>query len=194
MTDTPVPDYTLSFWHPVGPHAGESLQAILVRKQQDIAQYGFALWSFAPARDARVVAWRHELLLHEQKTCWVLCSGKNCRDPHQGGAVIWAHEYSSDLQTWRAVPHPQMTSYHRAPSSNGILACAFMVNKLEQPPDMNIPRPRSWYRTADRCWTQDPPVPTRGQYLVRLSQTDNGVQQHIHCLLETTAPFVVWLR
>jgi hypothetical protein len=74
----------LCFWHPVGPHAGESLEEIVSRKQSEIAVHGYTLWSFAPAVVDRVLAWRSELRRRGLTTCAVVCCGDATVDQHDG--------------------------------------------------------------------------------------------------------------
>lgn len=188
-----LPALDLCFWHPVGPHAGEDLNAIVERKRKEISRHGYTLWSFAPARRERVEAWRAQLRDYGQRECLAVCCGDATRDPMRDqGAVHWASEASEDLDTWSSLPSRNMTSYHRAPNRDGIAACAFVVEAIEAPDGLRVGRPASWFRAADEAWASGP-VPTRGQYLIRMPRPDQGGRS-VKVVLYLRSPFVVWLR
>ena len=182
----------LCFWHPVGPHGGESLEAIVLRKRGEIDTHGYTLWSFAPAVEARVVAWRSELRDRGLTACSVLCCGDTTIDPHDGmRPVPWMTESSEDGQVWASIP-TNMTNYHRAANRQGVVASAFVVTQIEAPAGLRVARPNRWLRTNRRAWEQGP-VLTRGEYLIeRLPPSSDGRQ--VRLLLSLRDPFVVWLR
>jgi len=176
------------FWHPVGSHAGESLEEIVLRKTADIEQHGFTLWSFTPARSERVEAWRADIATTPQTQ--VLCCGEATQDPGEGRPVHWAREVSSDKKIWTAVP-PRMTSYHRPPNKQGIMASAFQVIQIEAQKDLFVERPKWWLKTDRPEWVNRP-VPTRGEYLVKNVAFSSG--RTVRLLLTLSSPFVVWVR
>ena len=184
----------LCFWHPVGSHAGESLDEILIRKRKDIKRFGFTLWSFAPARPERVFAWRNELWRLGQEQCVAVCCGDSTTDPYTGLApVTWGTEDSDDLDSWTPMPCPRMTSYHRGPRKNGLVASAFIITSIEVPPSERVERPRQWFRAQHGCWEEESTVPTRGEYLIRKpTATERGPL--VQAVLTVQRPFVVWVR
>lgn len=184
----------LYFWHPVGPHAGESLAEIVARKGSDVQRFGFTPWSFAPARLERVVAWRAELEKRGQETAIAVGCGDSTSDPsvRSGSEPRWLTEYSEDLVTWKKLPSKKMTSYHRAPSKSGVVASAFLVTRVSAPPEMRVARPRHWFSAKHSVW-YDGALPTRGEYLVgQPPPLSSGTR--VRVLLELKHPFVVWLR
>lgn len=183
---------SLCFWHPVGPHGGETLDQIKGRKLTDVAAYGFTLWSFAPATASRVYAWRAELKKAALATSSVLCCGASTEDPSRStGSVRWLTEFSEDLFVWKPLPHPRMTSYHRAPTKAGFAASAFYVTAIEVP-QIRVERPEKWFRVHPQEW-ETGVVPTRGEYLVRRPvMKDKGTP--VRLVLSVTYPYVVWLR
>ena len=188
MQDLP----SICFWHPVGPHGGETLGEIHDRKLFDVEKYGFTLWSFAPATALRVYAWRAELKRAALNACPVLCCGNTTKDPSRtGGEVRWLTEFSEDLLVWKKLPHRRMTSYHRAVTKAGFAASAFFVTAIEKPV-AKITRPDSWFRAHGSEWERGS-VPTRGEYLVRPPKVTNQGTD-VRLLLSVAAPFVVWLR
>lgn len=185
-------DSDLCFWHPVGAHVGESLDEICRRKVQDVKTFGFTLWSFAPAKEARVRAWRDEFRRERIRSCLAVCCGDAARDPYKGGPITWVSEYSSDLVSWVPLPSPRMSSYHRGRNSWGVVASAFMVTELREVENARVARPKNWFRAQDCSWANSF-VPTRGQYLVREPRfTPEG--QRLRVLMTVADPFVVWLR
>ncbi len=183
----------MCFWHPVGPHGGETLQQIQKRKLDDVSKYGFTLWSFAPATALRVYAWRAELKREALGTAAVLCCGNNTSDPSEkSGEVRWLSEYSEDLLVWKRLPHPKMTSYHRGPTKAGFVASAFHVTSIEVPETVSIERPKNWFRANGNSWEHGI-VPTRGEYLVR-RPIEKREGMKVRLLMSVTYPYVVWLR
>lgn len=183
----------MCFWHPVGSHAGETLAQICERKTSDVTQYGYTLWSFAPATTARVYAWRSELSKARLDACTVLCCGERTEDPYRGdGPVRWLTEYSEDLVIWQRLPHPRMSSYHRGPTKHGFVASAFYVTGIEATDAIHVDRPTTWFRAQDQSWTRGR-VPTRGEYLVKKpATTEKGAR--VRLTLSVAYPYVVWLR
>lgn len=43
-------EFIIAFWHPFGPHGRETTQDILKRKQKEIENNGWTLWSFPAPR------------------------------------------------------------------------------------------------------------------------------------------------
>lgn len=183
----------LAIWHPVGPHSGESLEQIVVRKQRDIDTYGFTVWAFSAAKRERIEAWKKELQVGGQSSCTAFCCGNSTKDPIVPGAgPHWCTEYSLDLTRWDLLPHSTMVSYQRGPRSSGVVASGFWVRAVEAPVDMKVDRPCSWFRTDRTEWSAAR-LPTRGEYLVqRPCVSSSGTK--VRLLLHLTDPFVVWVR
>jgi hypothetical protein len=182
----------LSFWHPVGSHASETLEVIISRKKKEIMERGYTLWSFSPATFERVSIWREELQKQDMNSCSVICCGDTTVDPHNGkSSIIWAEEMSVDMKNWTKIP--KMTSYHRPANKNGILASAFMVSNIEVlKENIKVLRPNNWFCVSENGWKSSP-VPTRGEYLVRTPmEADNG--RAIRLILKVKEPFVIWVR
>ncbi|MBM4346106.1 MAG: hypothetical protein FJ100_22260, partial [Deltaproteobacteria bacterium] len=185
-----MPTYDLAFFHPVGPHVGESLEGIIQRKQAEIRRYGRTYWSFAPARPDRVNLWREELQRASLVTCPVLCCGATTTDPQRTKAdEYWAANWSADQQVWQPLPK-KVTNYHR-PARNGILASAFVVTDIAVPADLHIQRPSHWLAVDPPEWRRTS-VPTRGEYLVRDVEAGPAGSQ-VKLVLTVAAPFVVWI-
>lgn len=181
---------SLTFWHPVGAHSGESLIEIVQRKQQDISKHGFTLWSFAPARMERIELWRLSLKQAGQSSAEIICTGDKTQDPGEARPAIWMTEWSRDGKSWLKIPGERMTSYHRKAGTNGIAASAFFVTAISTPAsgrrtDRNTP----WL--SKDGWSNTP-VPTRGEFLVEKPNSDKG--QLVRLVLTSADPFVVFVR
>jgi hypothetical protein len=75
-----VPSFQIGFWHPCGPHAGETVDEIIERKRREIAQNGSTLWSFQFRNS--LSDWHREIEKAKQTIVLVFCSeGKGARDP-----------------------------------------------------------------------------------------------------------------
>jgi hypothetical protein len=110
-----MPLSPLCFWHPVGPHEGESLEEIVRRKQGRRSRRTVTRSGRSRRRPRRgVEAWRRELRGRALATCNAVCCGDASVDPHDGTAPArWMTQSSEDARTW--TPIPRMTNYHRGP-------------------------------------------------------------------------------
>ncbi len=183
--------YEIAFFHPVGAHVGESLEAIITRKQAEIREHGHTFWSFASATPGRVQLWRQELQRAQASECPVICCGSSTKDPQRQKAdEYWATEWSFDQRHWQKLPE-RVTNYHR-PARNGILASAFMVKDIAVPQDRVIRRPSPWLAMTPIEW-RTTTVPTRGEYLVRGVEAE-AAGSRVRLVLTAADPFVVWIR
>src|SRR5579864_494891 len=73
-------EFTIAFWHPFGPHGRETTQDILKRKQKEIENNGWTLWSFQRRAPATLDCWQRELAGADR--VFVFCSdGRGAVDP-----------------------------------------------------------------------------------------------------------------
>jgi len=73
-------NFQMGFWHPFGPHGGESVVEILARKQREINANGWTLWSFQPR--LMLKDWMREIRLARPDTVAVFCSdSRSAKDP-----------------------------------------------------------------------------------------------------------------
>ena len=181
----------LAFWHPTGPHCGESIEAILDKKINDIASFGFALWSFRKVSSSRTNQWRRELA--GQSSAAVLCSfGGNAVDPGAGKPEYWARQYSEDGMVWHNVPE-NLTSYQSLPGKDGIMASAFFVKSIEMTSGLRIRRPTDWFYSVKDKWIHGERLPSRGNHLVMAPLPDRHGYR-ILAILHLVYPFVCWIR
>ena len=72
----------LAFWHPFGPHGGETPEEILDRKHREICKNEWTLWSFRHMDVKTVESWILAIKKEKPKRVLVLCSAsKNANDP-----------------------------------------------------------------------------------------------------------------
>jgi hypothetical protein len=70
----------IGFWHPIGPHGGETVAEILDRKQHEIAACGWTLWSFQWRR--MLGAWLGEIHRAGPGPVVAFCgASRSARDP-----------------------------------------------------------------------------------------------------------------
>lgn len=180
--------FTVGFWHPFGPHAGESRDHILSRKSKEVEDTGWTLWSFQPRKT--LAEWRHWLPpKNSNDRVYVLCSdSKNtAKDPK--GEVANCKYYSSPLDNkWAiipgtmSVPHPFRGEY----------ASAFVVQRVLHPIRFRNPNFQiEWYHTENRIWSSNN-LPTRPEYLIR--KGGYSILRSVYAVLELYYPYVVILK
>jgi hypothetical protein len=188
-----MPFPTPSFWHPVGPHIGSTLEAIVAQKRRNLVSYGYTFWAFAPRTVASVEAWRGQLREHGLTRTVAVCCGDNAVDPHKGDSLgIWMRESSEDLLTWAPMP-TDMTNYHRPPNSKGSSASAFVVDEIEVPEGVRVTPPSRWFNATEGRWEETRRLPTRGEYLVGAPE-EASKGRRVRLVLRLREPFVVWVR
>jgi hypothetical protein len=154
--------FTIGFWHPFGPHGGESPEEILTRKQKEIAENGWTLWSFQLRTNETLLAW-YNIITAGHHNVKVFCSeGKGTVEPKSDTKKCshyrMVNEVSfSPIPEGIQVPHPL--------GSKG-QASAFVVENIIYPLDSIELCPVEWYKRADDSWKREK-MPTRPEYLIR---------------------------
>jgi hypothetical protein len=154
-------NFSIGFWHPFGPHAGETAEEIIARKRDEIDANGWTFWSFQMRRT--LSSWHNEIMLTKPQKVLVFCSeGKGASDP--SGAVEYGSSYCMiDDDSWQAVPsaikipHPIGKKYE---------ASAFVVADIVHPIKAIELFPAQWHTLNGGPWRDDI-IPTRGEYLIR---------------------------
>lgn len=130
-------EFQLSFWHPFGPHAGESTAEIIDRKRREIESKGWTLWSFTYR--PMLKDW-HQQLRFVNGDVFVFCSeGRGAVDPVREGSLTKTIECRSyrfvtdtawqPMPTGVRVPHPFQPSQKQ---QTGIGICG-TANSLADP-------------------------------------------------------------
>lgn len=131
-------------------------------------------------------------MANNQSEVLALCGGEATIDPYDGtGPINWLQKFSHDCVNWSNVSHSQMTSYHKAPAKNGVVASAFLVTELYKPDKMRIKKSVAWYKGGETRVVS--PAFTRTQCLIERPDEDmNG--KSVHLILRIKDPFVVWMK
>lgn len=172
-------EFEIGFWHPFGPHAGETAEEILERKQDEVRRNGWTLWSFQFRNS--LLSWYQEIEKMKPNKVLVFCSeGKGARDP--AGSKSYCNYFipvgESATKTVPAeiqVPHPM---------GEKTRGSAFIVENILYPAKFDSV-PIEWLK--DGKW-QTTALPTRPEYLIR---SGNGnPMRGVRAILELKAPYL----
>jgi len=162
-------EFKLSFWHPFGPHAQESMEEIIERKRAEILANGWTLWSFT--HRPMLADWRRELLSATQDGVFAFCSeGKGAVDPVREGSPSRAidcqhYRFVDSGAEWLPMPSGVRVPHPFQPGRKK-LASAFVVRRIICPVEP-FQRPAvEWFSPHKGPWCQTK-IPARGVYLIR---------------------------
>jgi len=154
-------EFKIGFWHPFGPHAGETTEEIIKRKRDEINKNGWTLWSFQFRNTLKL--WYQEIEKAKPNRVLVFCSeGKGARDPIGERKLcnyyipineVRPKEISIEIQ----IPHPM---------GKRTKGSAFIVKNIIYPVEYKA-IPIEWLKNTK--W-QTAPLPTRPEYLIRFGQ------------------------
>jgi hypothetical protein len=169
MRDLVFEEFELGFWHPFGPHCGESRDEITDRKRREIESNGWTLWCFQHRRMLDDFA--RELSSARPQEVLVFCSnGTNAVDPAAGlhSKTFECTQYKM-FGADKCQPIQGFRVFHPSSSPKRRLASAFVVQEIYYP--IKLPRRpcAEWFR-KDGSWCPQE-VPTRGEYLIRRGGT-----------------------
>lgn len=183
-------NFEFAFWHPFGPHGGETPKDIIQRKRTEIESNGWTLWSFQYR--PMINDWHLELSAAGASTVYTFCSDSSgAVDPDRDGSLAKA----IDCETYRFVGEPDE---ERRPIPAGVrvphpfrprkrLASAFVVRRIMYPVEP-FERPAvEWFSPRKGPWCQTV-VPTRGEYLIRRGGTI--AMRGVSAVLELRPPYL----
>jgi hypothetical protein len=162
-----IDQFQIGFWHPFGPHAGESAEQIIERKRREIlANDGWTLWSFQFRHTLDV--WLKEIRTNKPQAVFVFCSeGKGASDPKGNISLCSSYRLAGE-KTCQPIPAAIKVPH---PIGKKTLASAFVVEHVEQIvyPVQSVDLPTvEWFKeNSNPTWKSDTPVPTRPEYLIR---------------------------
>lgn len=157
---TPSQRFTIGFWHPFGPHAGETAEQILLRKSREVEANGWTLWSFQIRQT--LSAWQRQIRLVSPDSVQVFCSnGTGSKEPASDVARSARFKFVGEDE-WRPVPEAIQIPHH---FGKGTMASAFVVGRIVYPVRVEEPPPIQWLKDGD-TWRSDK-LPTRPEYLIR---------------------------
>jgi hypothetical protein len=180
--------FTLTWWHPFGPHGRETPEQIIERKRQEIAANGWTLWSFQYRRPRELEGWYREVSALDRQPAFVFCSDSvGARDP----AVVGVPVEPTECRTYRFIGQDEWQPFHSGmrvphPFRGGRRqASAFVVQRIVFPIEsLTIPAVE-WLSKGK--WREDR-VPTRGEYLIRPGGTTP--LRPVRAVLELRAPYL----
>ena len=164
---SPLDNFSIGFWHPFGPHAGETAEEIIARKRNEIDANGWTFWSFQIRRT--LSSWHKEIIVaHPQKVLAFCSEGKGASDP--SGAVEYCSSYRMvDGDSWQGIPSTIEIPH---PIGKKCEASAFVVEDIIHPLQTLELFPAQWHTLNGGPWRDDS-IPTRGEYLIRRGGTSN---------------------
>lgn len=179
---------TLAFWHPFGPHGGETPDEILARKNREVEKNGWTLWSFQHRGPRTHDLWKRELCKARTLRVLVFCSKGRGRDP--AGDRAQARFYRNSSQDkWVRIP-PAVSIPH--PFGKQESASAFWVKRILSRDEVPIPNLWQWFEIASEGWVSDRQIPTRPEFLL---QGGRGMHlRDFETVLELAPPFVVEIK
>lgn len=185
----PALRFQIGFWHPFGPHGGETADEILTRKRREIEENGWTLWSFQRRRDATLTAWREMLLAANPEQVLVFCSdGRGCKEPQAATSACSEFRFV-DSRDWN--PMPRDVVVRQPLRANQDHASAFVVQKIIAAHEHDEPRAVEWFSLKNPNWRSNA-LPTRGEYLIR-SGGGLLLRRH-HAILVLKPPYLATVR
>ena len=174
--------FQIGFWHPFGPHGGETVEQILERKNREITANGWTLWSFQIKRILEV--WQQQIRMAEPKAVFTFCSeGKGASDP--AGKVIHCSRYRFvGRSEWRPMPEAVQVPH---PIGRKTEASAFVVKRIIYPVKNTELPSVEWFSANGEPWRSDR-VPPRGEYLIRCGGTT--AMRRFRAVLELMDPYL----
>jgi hypothetical protein len=179
IQETPKPKFRVGFWHPFGPHAGETAEEIIRRKQKEIEINGWTLWSFQFRNT--LLDWYREIGKIKPDGVLVFCSeGKGARDPV--GDKKYCNYFTPMGETALKTIPPEIQVPH--PMGAKTKGSAFIVKNIIYPTSHEVV-PIEWLKNGQ--W-QTTPLPTRPEYLIK---PGNGhLMRGVRAILELETPYL----
>jgi hypothetical protein len=171
--------FEIGFWHPFGPHAGETAEEIIKRKREEIIKNGWTLWSFQFRKTLKL--WHQEIKKTNPKNVLVFCSeGTGSKDPKSESKYcnyyIPVNGYEpKEVPKSVRVPHPM---------GNKNKGSAFIVKNIIYPTDYET-TPIEWLK--DGQW-QNTQLPSRPEYLIKSGS--GQPMRKIRAILELEPPYL----
>lgn len=187
-------DFEMAFWHPFGPHSGESAEGILDRKATEAASNGWTLWSFGSLpRPCKPLfdKWCHELS-KTTSDIYAFCSNGSGVDPSRDGGVCCSRWKPHGKADWRHIPDGVQVPHGF--NGNQQYACAFLVSDvIRVDPGKRLPVHVEWLDKNGR-WRREK-LPTRGEKLVRPCSSGAALPKKGICaVLKLKPPYLAYLE
>jgi hypothetical protein len=194
--------FSIGFWHPFGPHGGETPEEVLDRKEKEILDHGWTLWSFQQRRPETLELWLSALKDVQGQPVFVFCSDSpGAVDPQdklsqEQIAVNRMKEYrASTSHDWSAIPAAITVPHPGKPVATAfkVRATHRIQHKIRQS-GLTI----EWLEKSG-IWRSDIFLtglhyPNRGETLIRRRNDSQARLRPVKAVLELEPPFVVVLK
>jgi hypothetical protein len=188
--------FKIGFWHPFGPHGGETAEQIIDRKRKEIEVNGWTLWSFQYRRLEVLKEWFRQLSISGVPSPVVYCShSPGAKDP----AGVEGQVKTADCQAYRFV---NQTEWQPLPLGVGVphpfrrnksQASAFVIKGIVHPITSSEATLVEWLSKFKEQWQwQQNRVPTRGEYLIRPG--GKNLMRQAVAMLELRPPYLAEVR
>lgn len=190
-------DFEMAFWHPFGPHSGESAEEILDRKAKEAASNGWTLWSFralAKLPMGMFDKWHRELS-QATSEIYAFCSNGGGVDPAGDGGVCCSHWQPHGDTKWRRIPKGVKVPHGFNDQKQ--YACAFKVSdviRVELGEQLPV---QVEYLNKDKGWIVPPAWNRAGraEKLVRPCKTGITLPKKGICaVLKLAAPYLAYVK
>jgi len=195
-------DFQIGFWHPFGPHGGETPEQILARKADEISKNGWTLWSFRSRSadpTAELLRWDDAIQQEGQPKVFALCADSRVGSSKEPSSMTAAaRDYKPAAGgTWLPVPDVVKIPHH---FGDKMLACAFKVKSVYLLP---VSQPQSvvtieWLNSEGKWRSDILPnglhYPNKGEYLLRPAKASPARLRPVKAILELEPPYVVAIR
>jgi len=180
-------EFEIAFWHPFGPHVGETMEQIIERKRAEIQANGWTLWSFQFRQ--MLCAWQDELSAAERNEVFAFCSkGSHAVDPAGEPTECRSYRFVGEEDSeWRPMPNGVRVPHPFRPGKKR--ASAFVVKRVICPGE-SFRRPAVEWFSKKGAWCQSR-VPSRGVYLIRPGGT--MPMRNVSAVLELKPPYLTVL-
>ncbi len=171
--------FEIGFWHPFGPHGGETPEEIIKRKRGEIGRNGWTLWSFQFRNT--LGPWYQEIEKIDPGNVLVFCSeGKGARDPI-GERKYCSYYIPVGEVAPRKIPMGIQIPHPMGKKTRG---SAFIVKNIICPAVYEA-TPIVWLKGSG--W-QTAPLPTRPEYLIKPGQ--GQPMRRFRAVLELKWPYL----
>jgi len=176
--------FEIGFWHPFGPHAGESTEDILKRKQEEIEKNNWTLWSFSYRTRDTLNSWYKEIAAKNPSSVLVFCSENMGDDTKSKPSYC---NYYIPVGKTEPVEIPSVIDIPH-PMGKKTRGSAFIVKKIIYPVPNNYGEILAgWFYSGQKKW-QNHRSSTRGEHLIR----SGGIKpiSKFCAILELQAPYL----
>ena len=177
--------FEIGFWHPFGPHAGETAEKIIKRKKEEIEKnHGWTLWSFQHRRTLEL--WFKEIKEIDSNNILVFCSEGKGTSNTKSLPKDCTHYLPIGETEWRkipeeiSVPHPMREGMKKG--------SAFIVKNIIFPFDFGYEiRSVEWLK-KDGVWQSTEKLPPRGEFLIKPG--NGSLMRGCRAILELDYPYL----